>query len=319
MAIILKRTLARIRPLVATGILLVVTLAGTVYASDKKGAKGLTAVYRDPLAGIEFIAVPGGCFFMGDTFKVGQPDEQPVHDVCVDTFFMSKHEVTVDQFRRFTDATGYQTDAEKSGACWSADEKSRWEMKRGASWRNPGFPQKPNHPAVCISWNDAVEFTRWLTRESRKVVRLPTEAEWEYAARDGGKIIKYAWGNGKHPSANVADEKLNRIFNKNDAWSNYTDGYIFTAPVGSFKPNELGLFDMTGNAAEWVNDWYDGMYYLKSPRNNPKGAATGTDHILRGGSWYSGPVHSRVTERHLGAANYANGSYGFRVVMPVIR
>jgi len=250
--------------------------------------------FTDSVTGMEFVFIKGGCFEMGDTFGDGDKVEKPVHEVCVDDFYLGKYEVTVGEFRKFVDATGYSTEAEKGDGCnkWTG---KKWEKDRSASWRSPGFPINDKHPVVCVSWNDAVAYARWMEGRGGKAYRLPTEAEWEYAARDGGKKIKYSWGNGK-PSGNIADESAKRKFPQFNIWAGYDDGYVYTAPVGSFRPNGLGLYDMTGNVWECCADWYDENYYEKSPKDNPRGPGNGQYRVFRGGSWGGFP-------REVGAAH----------------
>ncbi|MGA2957487.1 MAG: formylglycine-generating enzyme family protein [Thermodesulfobacteriota bacterium] len=255
--------------------------------------------FKDPITGMEFIFVKGGCYEMGDTFGDGHEREKPVHEVCVDDFYLGKYEVTVGEFRKFVDSTGYRTEAEKGDGCLTLTGVN-WKKDRNANWRSPGFPINDKHPVVCVSWNDAVAFARWMEGRGGKTYRLPTEAEWEYAARDGGKKMKYSWGDGE-PSGNIADESAKRrIPNWSglwDIWSGYDDGYAYTAPVGSFRPNGLGMYDMMGNVWEWCADWYDRNYYQNSPKDNPRGPGNGQKRLLRGGSWFYDPWNVRATNR----------------------
>ncbi len=285
-----------------------------------KATTGLTSPlpgrsFADPVTGMEFVFIKGGCFEMGDTFGDGDNAEKPVHEVCVDDFYLGKYEVTIGEFRKFVDATGYRTEAEKGDGCftWTGE---KWEMDRSASWRSPGFPINDKHPVVCVSWNDAVAYARWMKGRGGKTYRLPTEAEWEYAARDGGKKIKYSWGNGE-PTGNIADESFKRRFPKWDIWSGYDDGYVYTAPVGSFRLNGLGLYDMTGNVWEWCADWYDENYYQNSPKDNPRGPGNGQIRVLRGGSWVSNPWFGRAAVRVGVFLAKRYGSYGFRLGLSV--
>ena len=142
--------------------------------------------------------------------------------------------------------------------------------------------------------------------------RLPTEAEWEYAARSGGKKYKYAWGNG-NPNGNIADQTAKSRFSGWTIWENYTDGYTFTAPVGRFPQGDLGLSDMTGNVWEWCWDWYGSDYYTNSPANNPKGPTSGADRVLRGGSWCNGPARLRASRRDSNAPDGRVNDIGFRL------
>lgn len=275
--------------------------------------------WKDPITGMEFVFVKGGCFEMGDTFGDGETYEKPVHEVCVSDFYMGKYEVTLGEFRKFLSDTGYMTEAERGDGCWIYIG-TRYRLDTGKSWRDPGFPQSPRQPVVCVSWNDSVAFSQWLSRKSGREYRLPTEAEWEYAARSGGKRHKYSWGAGI-PSANIADESLRRQFPERDIsykgniWGGYDDGYIFTAPVGTYEPNELGLHDMTGNACEWVVDWYDDAYYRYSPKNNPTGPASGQYRVHRGGSWDGLLGNLRASARPATIPSFSDSGLGFRLAV----
>jgi formylglycine-generating enzyme required for sulfatase activity len=243
--------------------------------------------WQEPVNGMDFVWVSKGCFEMGcgDWTSDCTDREKPVHEVCVDGFWMGKYEVTVGQFQKFVNETSYRTEAEKGDGCFVFTGKE-WKKESDKNWRNPGFSQNDNHPVVCVSHNDAVEYIKWLSEKSKKRYRLPTEAEWEYAARSRGKKVKYSWGDGD-PSGNVADESLKRRYPEFPwpIWTGYDDGYANTAPVGIYKPNDFGLYDMTGNVWEWCQDWYGENYYKNSPKNNPKGPDSGQYRVLRGGSW----------------------------------
>jgi formylglycine-generating enzyme required for sulfatase activity len=277
--------------------------------------------FRDAVTGMEFVAVKGGCFKMGDTFGDGLDDEKPVHEVCVSDFSIGKYDVTVGEFRKFSTATGYQTEAEKYDGCavWNG-EKSVYGNKK--SWKSPGFEQDDRHPVVCVSWNDAQEFTRWLAKESEKEYRLPTEAEWEYAARSGGKQERYAGFSDAGRLAryaNFCDANCEMKFKS----AGQDDGYRYTSPVGRYLPNDLGLYDMTGNVWQWCGDWYDEKYYGDrkyygdSLRNNPKGPSAGSDRVGRGGSWGNGYVSVRASNRHFSSPRFRSINLGFRLVAPV--
>ncbi|MBI5196649.1 MAG: SUMF1/EgtB/PvdO family nonheme iron enzyme, partial [Nitrospirae bacterium] len=215
-----------------------------------KRPKG-SAPYTDPLTGMEFIFVKGGCYQMGDTFGDGNNDEKPVHEVCVDDLYMGKYEVTQ---KEWTGIMG----------------------SNPSSFKDCG----DNCPVEKVSWNDAQEYINKLNSKTGKNYRLPTEAEWEYAARSGGKNEKYAGGNA-----------LDSV-----AWYDSNSG-IKTHAVGQKQPNGLGLYDMTGNVLEWVNDWYGENYYKNSPKDNPKGADSGQYRVLRGGSWFYKPQNLRASYR----------------------
>ncbi len=258
----------------------------------------------------DMVFVKGGCFQMGDIFRNVSSSEKPVHEVCVDNFYIRRYEVTVGEFRTFVNETGYRTEAEKQDGChgWMGD---REEKKRDYNWRNAGFPQTERDPVVCVSWNDANEYIRWLSKKEGKNYRLPTEAEWEYAARSGGKKYKYSWGNGE-PSGNIADESAKKELSGVSIWKGYDDGYAYTAPVGNFKPNELGLHDMSGNVYEWVSDWHGEGYYKNSPKHNPRGPGSGESKLLRGGSWDLEPGTALSSSRYWNMPGARAVCMGFR-------
>jgi len=227
--------------------------------------------YRDPTTGMEFIFVKGGCFEMGDTFGDGDNDEKPPHEVCVGNFYMGKYEVT----------------------------QGQWERIMGS---NPSyFKSGSNYPVEQVSWNDVQEFIRRLNQQSGKRFRLPTEAEWEYAARSGGKREKW--------SGTSSEYELGEY-----AWYNKNSGGR-PNPVGQKRPNGLGLYDMSGNVWEWCQDWYDEDYYSRRVRDNPKGPDSGSSRALRGGSWLYYPVSIRVSFRGRYVPSNRNNYFGFRLIL----
>ena len=261
------------------------------------------------------ILIKGGCFRMGDIFRDLPSSEKPVHEVCVDGFYIGKYEVTVGEFRKFADETGYRTEAEIQDGCHSWIGDGREAKIKDHSWRNTGFYQTDRDPVVCVSWNDVHAYIQWLNKKDGTHHRLLTEAEWEYAARSGGKEYQYSWGNGM-PSGNIADESVKAVFPGLSIWEGYRDGYAFTAPVGSFRPNDLGIYDMSGNAYEWVADWQEDGFYANSPRYNPKGPDKGKYKILRGGAWDLQPDTARTTSRYWNEAGARAVCMGFRLAHP---
>jgi formylglycine-generating enzyme required for sulfatase activity len=275
---------------------------------------------KTPLKGLQHVSenmvyVKGGCFQMGDIFRDVPSSEKPVHEVCVDDFYMGKYEVTVGEFRTFVQESGYETEADWQDGChvWIGNGKE--VKKMNYNWNNTGFPQTENNPVVCVSWNDANEYIKWLNEKEDRDYRLPTEAEWEYAARSRGKEHQYSWGKG-FPSGNIADESARKVLTGVDIWKGYDDGYSYTAPVGSFEPNELGVYDMSGNVYEWVGDWQTYRYYEKSPRFNPKSPEKGQNKILRGGAWDLEPETARTTSRYWNVAGAKAVCMGFRLAHP---
>jgi formylglycine-generating enzyme required for sulfatase activity len=264
---------------------------------------------KDKTSAEGMVFIKGGCFDMGDTFGDGEDDEKPVHEVCVDDFYMGEHEVTVGEFRDFVNETGYKTEAESGDGCVYYTG-SEWKIDRDKYWDNPGFSQTDRSPVTCVSWNDANKLIKWKKRNTGLNHRLPTEAEWEYAARGGGKKVKFSGFSGEleiYKYGNFCDDNCD--FN----WKtkNQNDGYKYTAPVGSFKPNGIGLYDMTGNVWEWVSDWFG--EYSKSPKDNPKGPASGKYKVLRGGSWNFKPMYLRATFRGRLIPDRRDFLNGFRI------
>jgi sulfatase modifying factor 1 len=249
------------------------------------------------------VLIPSGTFQMGSTD--GESDEKPAHSVTVSSFYLGKHEVTVTEFKAFIDATGYKTDADKAGNSYVYTDT--WKEQSGVNWKydtrgNLRPSSDYNHPVVHVSWNDAVEYCKWMSKKTGKTYRLPTEAEWEYAA-GGGASNRTKW-------AGVSDEnRLNRYANTNGN----QDGYATTAPVGSLQPNALGLHDMSGNVWEWCSDWYDSDYYKNSPSSNPTGPSSGSYRVLRGGSWNDYPQNCRVANRSYNSPGNRSSGIGFRL------
>ncbi len=227
-------------------------------------------VFQDRPDTPDMVYLPGGTFKMGDSQGKGFNGERPVHEVTLDAFGLGRYPVTVGDFRRFVDATAYQTEAERQGGACVLDG-SVWRGKPDVNWRNPYFPQADSHPVVCISWNDAVAYCKWLSAQTGAQYSLPTEAEWEYACRASSDTA-YCFGD---------DEQLLDDY----AWY-ATNAGGGTHPVGQKRANTWGLCDMHGNVWEWVQDWYGA--YSKEPQNNPSGPKSGSDRVSRGGGWYVG-------------------------------
>lgn len=220
----------------------------------------------------EMIVVQGGSFMMGDTN--GDKDEKPVHTVTIRTFSMARTETTVAQWKAFCLATNRKLPE----AVW--------------------FKQGDDHPVINVSWDHAIAYCQWLSEKTGKHYRLPTEAEWEFAARGGTKSKGHPYSGAKTPDS--------------IAWSaSKTDG---TMPVAQKLPNELGLYDMTGNVWEWCSDWYSTDYYSISSKENPPGPSKGKFYTLRGGAWDTGARNSRVAYRNPLSPSSRNHNKGFRVV-----
>lgn len=225
---------------------------------------------------MHMVFVKGGCYSMGDAYGDGEPNEKPVHEACVDDFYIGKYEMTQGQWKKI--------------------------MKNNPSWINDrGGPGTcgDDCPIVNVSWNQVQEFIIKLnTMSGEGKYRLPTEAEWEYAARSGGKSQKYSGGND--------------IFSF--SWYNENSPDVLHV-IGKKAPNGLGLFDMSGNVWEWVNDWYESDYYSTSPRNNPMGPATGVNRVKRGGCQNGTYSNSRVSRRNSDPPDMVDQPYlGFRLM-----
>ena len=303
------------------------------------------------------VLIPAGDFQMGSEGGQSRQDESPVHRVSVDAFWMDQTEVTNAQFKAFIDATGYVTTAEKkpnweelkkelpsdtpkpndsllqaaslvfeatSGPVNLNDYGAWWRWKPKASWRNPKgkgstLEGKMDHPVVHISWYDAQAYAAWVGK------RLPTEAEWEWAASGGQNGVKYPWG----------DEPITKGPVKANAWegnfpyqNSLQDQFFYTAPVGSFEPNPFGLFDMAGNVCEWCSDWYDFTYYesfQNKKTSNPKGPDAPYDpyqpylkqKVMRGGSFLCNDAYCsgyRVSSRMKSSPDTGLQHTGFRLV-----
>lgn len=230
--------------------------------------------FKDTVTGMEFLLVPAGCFQMGDGFGDGSPAEKPPHEVCLDSFYLSKYEVT----------------------------QGQWKKVMGV---NPAHFKDcgDDCPVESVNWTEVQAFIAELGKMSGEAYRLPTEAEWEYAARSGGKMEKWAGTSSENKLGDYAWYDANSLDR--------------THPVGKKEPNALGLYDMSGNVWEWTSDFYADIYYQKSPRDNPRGPDEGVDRSLRGGCWLDRPRDCRAAIRFHFAPTNAFKSIGFRMVRPV--
>ena len=252
-----------------------------------------------------FVLIQGGSFEMGDTFGDGRSDEKPVHRVVVSDFYIGVHEVTFDEYDAFCDATGCEKPSDEN---WGRGQ----------------------HPVINVSWYDAVEYCNWRSRKENlqevyikrmasvdanwnaNGYRLPTEAEWEFAARQKGENVRF--GNGK----NIANpNEINLVaYSKSTSCSEESVNRQKTVEVGSLSANNLGLYDMSGNVWEWCWDWYDSSYYKKSKDSqNPTGPRIGSHRVIRGGSWGNDPAFVRCTTRAHSNPTYGRAPRGFRLAM----
>lgn len=284
--------------------------------------------YRDCADCPLMVTVPGGSFSMGSSpsgisSAVSEgakaediQNETPQHDVTVKQFAMSVTEVTRDQFDAFVRATGHQA----GGPCWVYSKTEYNFVESNANdWRDPGFSQGGNHPVVCVNWNDAKAYVRWLSQKTGKNYRLPTEAEWEYAARAGTATPRYwGWDNSSGCRyANLADfttaGALNWNRNNQQQVFQCTDGYVYTAPVAQFQANAFGLNDVLGNVWEWTEDCYNTSY--NGAPTNGSSWLTGdcSLRVTRGGSWNYYPWVVRSASRGRNPATSRLNLLGFRV------
>ena len=245
--------------------------------------------FVDAVTGMELVFIKGGCYGMGD--PAGDSNDRPLHEVCVSDFYIGKWDVTNEQFRKFRPEHNSGT----------FDGMSVNEDKQ---------------PVVNVSWEDAVAFARWMSQRSGKTYRLPTEAEWEYAARAGTKTT-YFWGDNPDDAckyANVADLSAKKLWQK---WTvfNCDDKFVVSAPVGSFLPNGYGLYDMLGNVWQWVEDVYNNGAYTRLPKYNPVFEGGGVYRVMRGGGWSNGPQGVRVSHRVPLTPNFGHHALGFRLAM----
>ena len=284
------------------------TLAGQTTGNVSGGESPAIATANSPTNGM--VLISGGTFRMGT--DNGMPYEAPAHDVLVKSFWMDRTEVTVADFERFVKATNYVTEAERFGSSGVFDsDAGQWIMKEGASWRHPegtGSRALPDEPVCQVSWNDAVAYAKWAGK------RLPTEAEWEYAARGGLIGKEYAWGSELRPAGKPVANWWQGSFPERNT---NEDGFLRRAPVKSFAPNGYGLYDTAGNVWEWTADWYADDYYEHSPRDNPRGAAIGAERAMRGGSFLCAEnfcSNYRVAGRSHSTPDTGLSNVGFRCV-----
>jgi formylglycine-generating enzyme len=274
------------------------------------------------------VELEAGAFLMGTDGPdgYGADGEGPVHEVRLRPFSIDPVAVTNARFAAFVEATGHVTDAERYG--WSfvfggllpddfpetrgVAHAPWWREVPEAAWNHPEGPQsnldgRDRHPVVHVSWNDAAAFCAWSG------ARLPTEAEWEYAARGGLEQHHFPWGDELEPGG---EHRMNVFQGRFPGENTCADGYAGTAPVDAYPPNGYGLRNMTGNVWEWCADWFAAEYYAASPADDPDGPAAGTHRVMRGGSYLCYPSYCnryRVDARSASAPDSSTGNVGFRV------
>jgi formylglycine-generating enzyme required for sulfatase activity len=276
----------------------------------------------------DLVDILGGTFTMGtdEPYRYPGDGEGPAREVTLRPYRIGAYAVTNRQFGAFVDATGHRTEAEHYG--WSfvfhlflpddfPDTRAVaatpwWRQVYGADWAHPAGPQSNvddsmEHPVVHVSWNDARSYCEWAS------VRLPTEAEWEMAARGGLVQKRFVWGDELQPKG----RPMCNIFEGEFPSENTAeDGYVGTAPVDAFPPNGFGLHNMAGNVWEWCSDWFHATHHADGPRKNPQGPPAGEAKVMRGGSYLCNDSYChryRVAARSSNTADSSTGNLGFRV------
>ncbi|MED4600256.1 formylglycine-generating enzyme family protein [Paenibacillus validus] len=286
---------------------------------------------KDPKEGM--IYLPGGEFLMGTADQEGfaQDGEGPVRSVRLDPFYIDPYTVSNAEFKAFVDATGYRTEAEifgwsfvfhlfvsaetAQGVTQTVRQTPWWWAVNGACWKHPEGPDshiddRMDHPVIHVSWHDAYAYCQWAGK------RLPSEAEWEYAARGGLVQKRYPWGDVLKPDG---EHRCNIWQGKFPEKNNCSDGYAGTAPVHAYKPNDYGLYNVSGNVWEWCSDWFSANHPA-APLINPQGPPTGQEKVLRGGSYLCHKSYCnryRVAARSKNTPDSSTGNIGFRCAADV--
>lgn len=286
-------------------IVLLAASSGLAIAASPAPASGGVYSFHDVAATAtrapEMALVPAGKFRIGDVTGKGASEEQPAHEVNIGSAFaVGRYEVTVAEFGEFVKATQYKTDAERGNGCFTYRDASKdWSVINNTSWQSPNFKQDPNHPAVCVSWNDAVAYTQWLSQQTGERYRLPTEAEWEYVAR-AGTDTNYWWGN------------QSECDNANCCKTGQTWMTKQTRAVGSYAANPFGLYDTAGNVWEWTASEYAASY-TGSETQSARADSENALRVVRGGSWYNFAIDTRAGLRGKNSAQDRFSTVGFRV------
>ncbi|MEO5373266.1 MAG: formylglycine-generating enzyme family protein [Alphaproteobacteria bacterium] len=285
----------------------------------KAGAKE-PVIFRDCPECPEMVVVEPGTFTMGaattESVREKTPEEisrreRPQHKVTLaEPFALGRYPVTRAEFEPFAKATGFV-----GQGCIGYDESTgKWEVDKNRDWQEPGYTQTDRDPVVCVSWDDAQAYVRWLSEKTGKSYGLPSEARWEYAARAGTRLSRY-WGDVRDrqcENANGSDQSLKERIN----WvvNPCKDGFVYTSPVGSFRPNEFGLYDMLGNVLQWTQDCWNDTYTAAPTDGSPWMSGACQRHPLRGGAWSSEPRNLRAAYRERLAGNARTINAGIRLI-----
>jgi len=271
--------------------------------------------------------MPAASFEMGSDESTYPADgEGPIRQVWLSAFEISPTAVTNAEFGEFVSSTGWVSESEREGSSFvfggllpddfpptqGVAAAPWWRLVEGANWRHPEGPQselteRQNHPVVQVTWEDAIAYCQWAG------ARLPTEAEWECAARGGLKNKRYPWGDEREPEG---EHRMNVFQGEFPAINTAADGYSGTAPVDAYKPNDYGMFNTCGNVWEWCADFFDPNFHLTATSQDPSGPPTGTHRVMRGGSYLCHESYCwryRVSARSANTAQSSAGNIGFRV------
>jgi formylglycine-generating enzyme len=298
-------------------------------SADRGGSSVAVAPERSTSDKTRMVLLEAGEFLMGSEDRLAYPadGEGPVRRITVDSFWIDQHAVTNEEFGRFVEDSGYVTEAERFGwsfvfagllpdhfpATRSVARAPWWRQVEGADWRHPEGPQSgvadmPDHPVLHVSWNDAQAYCGWTGK------RLPTEAEWEYAARGALEGQPFPWGSELEPGGEHRMNVWQGTFPRENTGA---DGYYATCPVDEFPPNAYGLFNATGNVWEWCSDWFSPDFHTRDRRTNPHGPRAGTHKTTRGGSYlchHSYCRRYRVSARNALTPDSSTGNLGLRCV-----
>ena len=300
------------------------TIAAQAQASINKLSQPLMPLPQNSGALIpRVIYIPSGCFQMGSPkTEVERGADEALHRVCIKGFKLAEYEITIAEFDRFIDATHFITDAERNtgeSGCWSYQKESEtpWNWWPGTNWKLPirNLALTANAPVTCVSFYDAMAYIRWLNQETGQEYRLPTEAEWEYAARAGTATARF-WGNNPDIAcsyANVADLTSSGFAH----WPrphNCVDGYFFTATIGALHANKFGLHDMLGNVWEWTCSLYEEKYTGAEQVCADIKPDSAAFIAIRGGGWNADAPRVRAAYRNWGLAWSRQANQGFRLV-----